>query len=290
MRTLKPLPGPAWLLLLASAAICPAEEWTPLFNGRDLDGWSGWLSRPDPSIDLPGAARDEHGQYRQPLGTGRDPLAVFTVTTIDGRPAIRISGQVMGGLQTTREYGNYHLRLQFRWGERKWPPRLDRPRDSGLLYHVHSDFGVSSHTWPRSVEFQIQEHDVGDLYALAMQITVPARRLDPVKRLFRYDPRGQPTVFVEQLPIGNRCMHLEDREKPPGEWNTLDLVCLGDESIHVVNGTVVMRLQAAQRLDGAAPAPLTSGHIVLQSEGAEVYYRDVVIRPITAVPVEFAAP
>ena len=39
---------------------------------------------------------------------------------------------------------------------------------------------------------------------------------------------------------------------------------------------------------GGAWVPLTSGHIGLQNEGAEIFYRDVELQPITAVPVEFA--
>lgn len=126
---------------------------------------------------------------------------------------------------------------------------------------------------------------MGDLFALGAQIIVPAR---PQGRLWIYDPKGAPTLFVQKPPVGNRCVKLADVEVPHGEWNTLDLVCLGDTSIHMVNGQVVMRLHDAQRLDGGAPAPLTSGQISLQTEGAEVYYRDIEIQPITAIPAEFA--
>ena len=49
-----------------------------------------------------------------------------------------------------------------------------------------------------------------------------------------------------------------------------------------------MRLHQAQRLDGPAPAPLNAGQICQQTEGAEVYYRDVEITPIDAMPPEFA--
>jgi hypothetical protein len=49
-----------------------------------------------------------------------------------------------------------------------------------------------------------------------------------------------------------------------------------------------MRLKKATRLDGEKPVPLTAGKVLLQSEGAEVYFRDVEIQPITAVPAEFA--
>ena len=125
---------------------------------------------------------------------------------------------------------------------------------------------------------------MGDLYALMTKITVNARHEG---RLWLYDPKGEPILFEQKAPISNRCVKLADFEKPNGEWNTLDLICFNGDSIHIVNGKVVMRLKNAQRIDGAAPAPLTSGQISLQTEGAEVFYRGVEVRPITAIPAEF---
>src|SRR5208282_2128296 len=98
------------------------------------------------------------------------------------------------------------------------------------------------------------------------------------------------TVFVAKAPIGARCVKLRDCEQPKGEWNTLDLVCLGNSSIHVVNGTVVMRLNHGQILDGAGLVNLDSGQVCLQTEGGEVYYRDIEVAPISSVPPEYAEP
>lgn len=288
MITPKLIIGRVMLALFALGSLSAAEtNWQPLFNGRDLSGWSTWLGKPHASADIPGEPKDEKGNYTQLLGVDRDPLGVFKVVTVDGQPALSISGQVFGGMQTKEEFSNYHLRLQFKWGEKKWAPRDQAVRDSGLLYHVHSAFNFNNRTWPRSPELQIQEHDVGDLYSIGSVITVNARRLDPAKRLFQYDPQGTPTEFLEQPPIGNRCIKYPDAEKPTGEWNTVELICVGDESIHIVNGTVVMRLKKARRIDGAQPEPLTRGKVLLQSEGAEIYYRGVELRPITAVPAEY---
>jgi hypothetical protein len=244
-----------------------------------------FMTKPDRTWNVPGLKRDEQGNYLEPIGKNRDPLKVFVVENVDGRPAIHVSGQGFGVITTVETFANFHLRLQVKWGEKKWGAKLHAPRDCGLLYFCHGEPGFDHETWPRSIEFQIQEHDMGDLFALGAQITVPAR---PQGKLWFYDPSGAPTLFVQKPPAGNRCVKLADAEKPLGEWNTLDLVCLGDTSIHIVNGKVVMRLHDAQRLDGAAPAPLTSGQISLQTEGAEVYYRDIEIRPITAIPAEFA--
>jgi hypothetical protein len=54
------------------------------------------------------------------------------------------------------------------------------------------------------------------------------------------------------------------------QWNTLDLITFNGDSIHVVNGRVVMRLHNAQRLEDDAPEPITSGKICLQTKAANV--------------------
>ena len=49
-----------------------------------------------------------------------------------------------------------------------------------------------------------------------------------------------------------------------------------------------MRLREPTRIDTDLPTPVTSGPIILQSEGAEIFYRDIQFRPIKAIPPEFA--
>jgi hypothetical protein len=278
-------------LLLAAPARQAQNDWTPLWNGKDLDGWTTWMQQPEPTSEVPGLKRDEDGKYLEPIGSGRDPLNVFTVATnVDGRPAIRISGEVHGELRTKQSFRNYHLRLQFKWGEKKWPPRNgpDTRRDSGLLYHVHAAPGAEGRTWARSIELQIQEHDVGDLFAVGSAIAVRAKvRPGPPPRLYDYDPSGEWTFFSQSQGSPGRCIKQPDNEKPTGEWNTVELIAFNDDAIHIVNGKVVMRLHSPTRIDSDLPTPITSGPIILQSEGAEVYYRDIEVRPITAIPPEF---
>jgi hypothetical protein len=272
-----------------------AETWRPLWNGRDLSGWSTWLARPHASTVLPGEARDAKGNFTRVLGGGRDPLAVFTVVDVDGQPAIRISGHVFGELRTQAAFSNYHLRLQFKWGEKKWAPRdkPETPRDSGLLYHVHAESGAEGRTWSRSTELQIQERDVGDLYAVGSFVFVRSTMRQgtgnaATKAVFDYDPKAAWNVFAQVPGRDGRCVKQPDNEKPTGEWNTVELVCFGEDSIHIVNGQVVMRLHRTVRLDTPTPQTVTSGPLILQSEGAEIFYRAIELRPITAVPAEWA--
>ena len=280
----------AVILLLPLPSALAADGWRPLFNGRDLNGWETYLARPHASTELPGLKRSDTGLYLEAIGKDRDPLGNFTVAEVEGRLAIHISGQGMGFIGTRENFGNYHLRLQFKWGEKKWPPREKVVRDSGLLYHMHGEPAASDKVWPACVELQIQEHDCGDLYAIVTRLTVPAHSFTTAanKTLQQYDPAAPPVDFKQEKPIGNRCVRLADFEKPAGEWNTIELVCLGGDSIHIVNGHVVMRLHDARQKDANGEwLPLTAGRICLQTEGAEIYYRDVELRPITAVPAEY---
>ena len=280
------------LVLLGASATNAADGWTSLWNGTSLEGWTTWMQQPAPTSEVPGLKREPGGKYTEPIGSGRDPLGVFTVAAdVDGRPAIRISGEAFGELRTRRSFKDYHLKLQFKWGEKKWPPRdqAATPRDSGLLYHVHAAPGAEGRTWARSIELQIQEHDVGDLYAVGSAIAVRARvRPNTTPALYDYDPAGLWTFFTQSQGSPGRCIKQPDNEKPFGEWNTVELIAFRNDAIHIVNGKVVMRLHGPTRIDGELPTAVTSGPIILQSEGAEIFYRDIQIRNIKRIPAEFA--
>jgi hypothetical protein len=257
-----------------------AAEWTRLFNGRDLTGWETFLGRPHASVDLPGP-RDAKGEHVNVVGIDTDPRRVFSVVSLDGRPAVRISGEIYGALTTRAEFENYHLRFQFKWGEKRWPPRVDQVRDTGCCYHAVPPHGASYGFWMRSCEFQIMEGDVGDFYSLAgVVVDAEAVPQDPgnPKSEYIYTPGATPVVGHTR-----RLIKSANHERPHGEWNTLELYCLGQRSIHVVNGHAVMRLSGIRQPAPSGDAALTKGHVQLQSEGCEVFYRDIEVRRIASL-------
>lgn len=259
----------------ASAAEKPRE----LFNGRDLTDWDTYLG---PRYDL--QKKDFAGAH---VGLNHDPDGVFSVVEVDGAPAIRISGEVYGAASTKDEFENYHLRVQFKWGERRFAPRLDSRRDSGVLYHSGGPYGAGWFFWMRSHEFQIQERDVGDYWLIGgTSIKVPVKKQgDDKKPDYVYSPGGDYEVFRVGSKAGEHAHHAFDAERERGQWNTLDLYCLGQTSMHVVNGTLVMVLRESEQPDGQGGfVPLTKGKIQLQSEGAEVFYRAITIEPIDRFP------
>jgi hypothetical protein len=82
---------------LVGGGVAQQADFVPLFNGKDLTGFYTFLVG---------------------KGTNNDPDKVFTVA--DGM--IRVSGQRYGGFITEKEYENYHLVVEWKWGEKMWPP------------------------------------------------------------------------------------------------------------------------------------------------------------------------
>src|SRR6476659_756412 len=83
------------------------------------------------------------------------------------------------------------------------------------------------------------------------------------------------------------CIKRGDAENPSGHWNTLDLYCHGDTSVHVINGKVMMVLYHSQQEDDGKLSSLTKGKLQIQSEGAEVFYKGIKIKSLDVIPQEF---
>lgn len=139
----------------------------------------------------------------------------------------------------------------------------------------------------RSFEFQIQEGDVGDFYSLAGVVAdVHATAVDPAnpKSDLRYAPAASKIVGTTR-----RVIKAATVERPLGEWNTLDLYCVGQTSVHVVNGRTQVVLTGLRQKMGDVELPLSRGKVQFQSEAAEVFYRAVAIRDIREIPPEVIA-
>lgn len=267
------------VVVLSCAALLSCQKKEPavtLFNGKDLTGWDTYLG---PAFDTLMGKFDSLSAK----GLNNDPDKVFSVVEEDGEPALRVSGNGFGGIATKDEFENYHLTIQFKWGSRKFHNRKDRPRDSGILYHGVGPFDAGYGNWLCSQEFQIQEGDCGDYWSIAgSTIDVPA--VGQQVEQYVYDPTAELVTFSYTSTAGKRCRKKPDSEKPTGEWNTVDIYCLGDSSIHIINEVVVMKLYHSRRPENGREIPMTRGKIELQTEGAEVFYRHIQLEPISQFP------
>ncbi len=267
-----------WLILFTISCVAQDGDyqWEYLFNGEDISDWDTYIG---PAF--------QGGEWSKGpvLGLNNDPEEVFSVSNIEGEAVIHISGKRFGGLSTQREFSNYHLQVQFKWGEKKYPPKENGPRDSGLLYHAVGDHGADGGFWMRSQEFQIQEGDTGDYWGCAgATFDIPVRVEEDN---FIYDPQGDLLHFSPAIDRGRHAVKSKDAENPSGEWNTIDLYCFDGTAIHVINGQKNMALYNSSQIEeNGNEIPLTRGKIQLQSEGAEVFYKEIRIRTISELPVE----
>ena len=266
------------------------DEWRSLLD-QDLSKWEVFTGVPHTTVDIDWDGKSDDGITGKPLGLGRNERGIFTVIMAEGRPMLRVSGEIYAALTTKAEYENYHLKLEFRWSEKKWPPRLTEKRDSGVLYHCVGRHGAFWNVFMHSLECQIQEDDCGSFYRVGSTLAkVPvdaALKLDPKQKLRpKFNPDGELREFAPGK--SGTVLSPVSNEKPHGEWNTIEVMTVGDQAVHVVNGRVVMGLQQIQQDTGDGVIPLKRGRIQIQSEGAELFYRQIAIRPLTELPEAFA--
>ena len=260
------------LLCLAATSRATARGKTlRLFNGRNLQGFYGWLV-------------NHHYD---------DPNLVFSVVEIDGGPAIRVSGEDWGGFATRERHADYHLTFEYRWGAKTWGARADRTKDSGVLLHCQGRDGNTARDfngpWMQSQECQIIQGGTGDFIMVGgfdesgnrvvprLTATVSKDRDNETV----YDPKGTLTElqggrinwfgrdpdWVDRLNFRGK----NDVESPDDQWTKVECICDRDSITNIVNGTVV---------NTATKSSLTSGKIQFQSEGAEIYFRNITLRPV----------
>ena len=228
------------------------------FNGTDLTGFYSYLH--DSKYD--------------------DPKKVFTVK--DG--VLVISGEDFGGLTTREEFRDYVLIAEWKWGERTFGSRKRNARDSGLLLHCVGPDGAAGGFWMESQECQIIEGGCGDFIMVGANGNKPSLTSETrsgadgqlyyekggkqeTRDAARFNWWGRDPAWKDVLGFRG----ARDVEKPAGEWNRMEVICDGSSITNIVNGYVV---------NAATKSSLTKGKIIIQSEGAEILFRKIEVRPL----------
>lgn len=229
---------------------------------------------------------NENGEKIKPIGYNKNEANLISVTMVDNEPVLRISGEIYGCVFTKQEFQNYHLKLKMKWGTLKWEPRKNEPMDSGVLYHSQGECGNDYwHSWMQSEEMQVMEGGLGDYWCCGAT-GGHVRMRTPDDYMGIYDPNGTEYPMGVDGRRNGFVQHSGNFEKP-GEWNMIELICFGDKSVHIVNGHLVMAISKLVFKDGNTVKPLVKGKIQLQSEAAEVFYKDVEIKKLNRVPKEY---
>ncbi len=180
--------------------------------------------------------------FLDPRVKDADPKKIFTVKD----EMIHVDGSVYGYLLTEKEHEDYVLRLEWKWGEKM----KGKNRNSGVFVHVSGPDRI----WPRGVEAQLASGRAGDFWL------VDGFKLNVDKA--RQDPKVQRHYFRTVM---------EAVEKPIGEWNKYEITCKGKTIKLAING---------MQVNEGTDAESSKGKILLQSEGAEIYFRNITLTPI----------
>lgn len=250
--------------------VSPKDAPIALFNGKNLDGLYSWL---------------QDTKYE-------DPRKVFTVEN----GMIHISGDGFGYVATKKRYKDYHLVVEYRWGDRTWRHRKDKAKDNGIIVHCVEPDGTCSGTYMSGIEAQIIEGGTGDFWIVpgkhpdgrdvfvSLDIETAKDRDGEViwkkggerstfvaKEMQRINWRDKDPDWSDKLGFRGK----NDIESPGHEWTRLEVICDGGHITNIVNGVVVN--------EGFNAVP-SSGKILLQTEGAEAFVRRFELLPLKGKP------
>lgn len=159
------------------------------------------------------------------------------------------NGTSLGVLHTANKFENFRFVLEYRWAPG------GQPGNNGILTRINGP----ARALPRCAEVQLKHGDAGDVLGL-QGMTVAA---------------GQPRFFeIKAHKIAGDIAgvrKLADAEKPPGEWNCVEVLAQGDGYTVWMNG---------QQINQATGVEVAAGPLGLQSEGGEIHFRRATLTPL----------
>lgn len=152
---------------------------------------------------------------------------------------IETVGVPNGYLRTVKEYSDYRLHIEWRYP--------DDPTNSGIFLHTSGPDVI----WPAHYQGQLKYENAGDfiVHGVGVRATLGDSTYVSSDTLKPIIPKLHPT-----------------NEKPAGEWNSIDITCMGSTIELSVNGLLQ---------NTATNCTLTKGAIGLQAEGSRIQFRNL---------------
>lgn len=221
------------------------------------------------------------------VSTKREDVAVID------KGILQVTGKGFGYFRTKEAYRDYHLVLEYKWGEKTWSKRVDRARDCGLLLHSHGPDGSFGGAWMSCIQAQMLEGSMGDINILQGKTKdgelIPTRltcEVEEIPRGYRWKKGGEQLTFPFEgkSAASVRWKHRDpewkdvkgfrgsrDVDKVAGEWNRMEVICDGASYRILLNGVLVNEGRKAQP---------SAGFIGIQNEWAECFIRRLELWPV----------
>jgi Domain of Unknown Function (DUF1080) len=232
------------------------EEWIPLFNGKDLNGWTPKIHHHEAGVNFGNTFRVEDGMIK----VRYDQYGDFN--------------DQFGHLYYDQPYSHFHLVVEYRFTGSLQPGAPDYTLlNSGVMFHSQDPHTMlKEQNWPISVEMQFlaglgdgNPRPTGNMCSPGTEIVYNGKQYE------------------------NHCLNSTSETYEADEWVRAELIVLGDSLItHIINGDTVLQYSKPTMGGGVVNGydstlwqpgkPLKSGYIALQSEGQPIDFRKVELR------------
>lgn len=235
------------------------EDWEPLFNGKNLDGWTTKIHHYETGNNYGDTFRVE------------DDMIQVRYDNYEGD-----FNERFGHLYFDTPYSYYHLSMEYRFVGQLHPGSPSYTlKNSGVMFHSQDPRTMlKEQNWPISVEIQFlggitegENRPTGNMCSPGTEIV--------------YDGEIYP----------GHCLNSTSDTFYGDQWVKAELIVLGDSLVtHIINGKKVLEYTKPQIgggvVEGYDPkikkdgALLKEGFIALQSEGQPIDFRNIKIRDL----------
>lgn len=210
------------------------------------------------TLIFPALATSQEVPQFKPLFNGKDLTGWVDVNTSkdtwfveDG--LLKCTGHPIGVMRSEKQYENFLLHIEWR--------HMESGGNSGVF--AWSEGTVpKGRRLPKGMEIQMLELDWPLLHRHKDGTFPPTAYVHG--ELF--GANGLKTI--PDNPRGERSKSIENRCKPKGQWNIYDVVCVDGVVKLSINGKFV---------NGVREASVKKGYLCLESEGAEIHFRNIQI-------------
>jgi hypothetical protein len=232
------------------------DDWTPLFNGKDLNDWIVKIHHHEPGVNFGNTFRAEDGMIKvryDQYGDFNDQFA---------------------HLYFKQPFSHFHLKLEYRFtGELQKGAPSYTLLNSGVMFHSQDPRKMlKEQNWPISVEMQFlaglgdgKPRPTGNMCSPGTEIVYQGKQYN------------------------GHCLNSNSKTYDRDEWVKAELIVLGDSLVkHIINGDTVLQYSKPSMGGGVVSGydstmwkpgmPLKEGYIALQSEGQPIDFRNIELK------------
>ena len=236
-------------------------KYTQLFNGKNFEGWIL-------------ETRTGGQALAEKVFSVGDNGEVHVYKDFEDGFQLNSGTDTHGMMWTKESFSRYSFKFEYKWGKKIFSNFDEMQYDAGCYYHV-----FEQEIWPSGLEYQVRynhltdENHTGDFWAANFSLIWFEDSTG--KFLAPYNGGKSKKINGGEL----RCLDNVDYHALDGEWNQCEIIVMSDKyAIHKLNGKVV---------NFATNLSQSEGTIGLQSETAELMYRNIMIKEFESdIPVD----